>query len=562
MSDSNPISTRNAPIQTADVSKADPSTDLENGLCQIPSQKEGQVKNIIQVETVRGLKSRHTQMIAIGGAIGTGLFIGSGESLSIGGPLFLLLGYSLLTLLVFCIVTATTEFSSFLPVRGSSVAYFGHRFVSSSMGFALGWMYYYVFAITVPSEITAAALVIDYWPSPVNIAVWITIMLVVIAGLNCFPVKVYGETEFWFASIKVIGIIGLFIMALVITCGGGPNHKAIGFAYWHSPGATNEYIVSAASGRLVAFIATLRFSVYIFAFTPELLVITAGEMQNPRQNLPTAGRRFFIRLVIFYILGAFLIGLICPSNHNQLLGGSSDASASPWAIAAKDAGIKGLESVINVVILLSAWSAGNSWLYLATRTLYSMATLGTAPKIFKRCTASGVPYMSLGFTSLFSLLAYMNVSSSAATVFNWFVNLVNSGAYVSWVCVCVIYIRFRKATVAQGLDVAGLPYRSRLQPYAAYFAGCVIFLLLWLNGFTVFFSEQWDTSTFVTSYVGIPIFVIFYLGHRLYTGWGGPWLIPCEEVDLVTGIAEIVAAEVPASRRSGRWFESFRFLFA
>ncbi|GKZ70999.1 hypothetical protein AnigIFM50267_006673 [Aspergillus niger] len=194
-------------------------------------------------------------------------------------------------------------------------------------------------------------------------------------------------------------------MALVITCRGAPNHKVIGFAYWHNPGATNEYILSEISGRLVAFIATLRYSVYIFPFTPELLVITAGEMQPPRENLPTAGRR----------------------NNIHLLGSSSDASASPWAIAAKDAGIKGLDSVINVVILLSAWLAGNSWLYIATRTLYSMATRGTAPKIFKRCTASGVPYMSLAFTSLFCLLEYMNVSSSAATVSNWFVNLVNSG---------------------------------------------------------------------------------------------------------------------------------------
>ncbi|PYI00915.1 proline-specific permease [Aspergillus sclerotiicarbonarius CBS 121057] len=546
------------PSPKTDMIKADPASDVGNGMCL----EMGQVEDFIPVETARGLKSRHTQMIAIGGAIGTGLFIGSGEALSIGGPLFLLLGYSLLTALVFCIVTATTEFGSFLPVRGSSVAYFGHRFVSNSMGFALGWMYYYVFAITVPSEITAAALVIDYWPNPVNIGVWITIMLIVIVGLNCFPVKVYGETEFWFASIKVIGILGMFIMALVITCGGAPDHKVIGFAYWNNPGAVNEYIVGGASGRLVAFIATLRFSVYIFAFTPELLIITAGEMQSPRRNLPTAGRRFFIRLVIFYIIGAFLIGLICPSNNSQLLGSSSsDASASPWAIAAKDAGIKGLDSVINIVILLSAWSAGNSWLYLASRTLYSMADFGTAPQIFKRCTPSGVPYVSLGFTSLFSLLAYMNVSSSASTVFNWFVKLVNSGGYLSWVCVCIIYIRFRKATFAQELNVADLPYRSRFQPYAAYVAGSLLCLLLLLNGFTVFFPGHWDISTFITSYIGIPIFVFFFLGHKLFTERHTPWFIPSNEVDLTTGLPEILAAEVPASGSAGRWYKKLTLIF-
>ncbi|GLA09217.1 hypothetical protein AnigIFM60653_011296 [Aspergillus niger] len=327
-------------------------------------------------------------------------------------------------------------------------------------------------------------------------------------------------------------------MALVVTCGGAPNHKVIGFAYWHNHGATNDYILSGISGRLVAFIATLRFSVYIFAFTPELLVITAGEMQTPRENF----RRVF--------------------NNTHLLGSSSDASASPWAIAAKDAGIKSLDSVINVVILLSAWSAGNSWLYIATRTLYSMATVGTAPKIFKRCTASGVPYMSLAFTSLFCLLAYMNVNSSAATVFNWFVNLVNSGAYISWICVCIIYIRFRKATKAQRLDVAGLLYRSRFQPYGAYFAGSVIFLLLWLNEFTMFFPGQWDTSTFVTSYAGIPIFVVFYLGHKLFTGRDEAWLVLCEDVDLVTGLAEIFATEIPTSTRSKGWLDVIKVMSA
>ncbi|OJJ46806.1 hypothetical protein ASPZODRAFT_66291 [Penicilliopsis zonata CBS 506.65] len=540
-------------------SKLEKVDDLENEIGLVPSKSVGEVDNLTRVETKRGLKSRHSQMIALGGTIGTGFFLGSGQSLSLGGPLFLLLGYTLLTLLVLVIVKCTTEFTSYLPVPGSSVPYFALRFGSKSMGFALGWMYYYIFAITVPSEITAAGLVIEYWNTNVSIAVWITIMLVVIVGLNCFPVNVYGETEFWFASIKVFGILGLFVMALVITCGGAPDHKAIGFAYWHNPGPVNEYILTGARGRLVAFIATLRYSVFVFAFAPELLVITAGEMQNPRRNLPTAGRRFFIRLVVFYILGAFLMGLIVASNDSRLLGGSSDATASPWAIAAKNAGIKGLDSVINVVILLSAWSAGNSWLYLAVRTLYSMAHMGIAPKIFQRCTASGIPYYSLAFTSLFSLLAYMNVSSSTATVFNWFVNLINSGGYLSWVCVCVIYIRFRKASLAQEITDL-LPFRARFQPYITWVAGIILFLLLLLNGFTVFFPGHWSFSTFITSYIGIPLFLAFYFGHKIFFAWNEPWWIPPHEVDLQTGLQAIIDEEIPPSS-GGKWADRFRSLF-
>lgn len=216
--------------------------------------------------TQRGLKSRHAQMIALGGTIGTGLFVGSGQALQMGGPCFLLLAYVLMSLLVYGIVTATTEFSSYLPVRGSSVSYFGSRYVSSSLGFALGWMYFYIFAITVPAEITATSLVIEYWGIPVHVSVWITVSMVVIIGLNCFPVKVYGEAEFWFASLKVFGLIALLITALIIVCGGGPNGQALGLRYWHQPGPIKEYLVDDGSGRLCAFVGTLVFSVFAFAF--------------------------------------------------------------------------------------------------------------------------------------------------------------------------------------------------------------------------------------------------------------------------------------------------------
>ncbi|KAM0549220.1 hypothetical protein ACHAPJ_009530 [Fusarium lateritium] len=394
----------------------------------------GEVHDLEHSQTHRGLKSRHSQMIALGGTIGTGLFVGSGQALRLGGPLFFLLSYVIISVLVFGVVTASTEFSSYLPVPGSTVAYFGNRYFSRSMGFALGWMYWYICAVTVPAEITAASLVIDYWNPPVHVGVWIAIILVVIVGLNCFPVSVYGEVEFWFASIKVIGIIGLLLMALVITCGGGPQGKVIGFSYWRDPGAVNEYIQTGDSGRLIAFVSTITFSAFAFVFAPELLVITGGEMQNPRRNLPLAGRRYIWRLVIFYVLAAFFLGMVVPSDDEQLLGGGKGAGASPWAIAAKRNGIKGLDSVINVVILLSAWSAGNAWLYMASRSLYSMAVFGTAPKIFQRCTPSGIPYVAIGVSASVSLLAFMNVSSSSATVFNWFVNLINCSGFVSWIC--------------------------------------------------------------------------------------------------------------------------------
>lgn len=532
--------------------KSEFDPDLENPIHPVTSNAFGQCEavDIEHDTTQRGLKSRHAQMIALGGTIGTGLFVGSGQGLNMGGPISLVLSYLILTVLVYGIVTCTTEMSSYLPVPGSSVSYYANRFLSPSLGFALGWIYWYVFSITVPAEITAGALVIEYWNPPVHQAVWITLLMVVIVGLNCMPVKMYGETEFWFASLKVIGIMGLLVMAVVLILGGGPNHDRLGFRYWITPGPFNEYIVTGDSGRLVAFISVLTFSYFAFAFSPELLVVTGGEMQSPRYNLPIAGRRYFYRLIIFYILGAFAISLIVSSKDEALLGGGKGAGTSPWAIAAKNAGITGLDSVINAIILTSAWSAGNSYLFLASRALYSMSLTGKAPRIFSKCTASGIPYNALAGTAVFSLLSYLNCSSSAATVFNWFVNLINTGGYISWISICVIYVRFRKATEVQ--QIVDLPFRSALQPVMAYVCGFIFTLLLLLSGLKNFVGGNWNTSSFITSYVGIAIFAALYFGHKVLFGRNDPWAIPAERVDLISGLDAVLAAERPPVKEEGK----------
>lgn len=281
-------------------------------------------------------------------------------------------------------------------------------------------------------------------------------------SIQLLPVKYYGETKFWFASLKVFGIIGLLIMAVVLIFSGGPNHKLLGFHYCKHPGPANEYLVSGGSGRLAAFVGKVAFSIFAFAFAPELLVVTGGEIGSPRRNLPIAGKRYFWRLIFFYVAGSLAISMIVSSDDPLLLGGGSGAGASPWAIAAKRARIRVLDSVINAVMLTSTWSAGNSYLFLASRTLYSIPLVGNAPRIFARCTKSGIPYFATAASASFCLLAYLNVSDSGATVFNWFVDLINTGGYMDWILICLIYLRFRKATFVQG--ITDLPYRSRFQP--------------------------------------------------------------------------------------------------
>ena len=504
---------------------------------------EGQVLEVgLQPGTKRNIKSRHAQMIAIGGTIGTGFFLGTGQALHIGGPGFLVIAYALTSLLVYCIVTAVVEVSTYLPVSGASISYYCTRYVSSSLGFALGWLYVYSFGILVAYELTAASIVINFWPNSINIAVWITIMIVVIVGLNFCPVGVYAETEFWFAGIKVVMIIGLLLLSLIIMLGGAPDHDRLGFRYWRDLPAFKAYLVHGSGCRLTSFLYVWVFSGFSFYFGPELMVFTSGEMRNPRKNLPTASRRFFLRLMIFYVLGTLAIGVTCQANATGLTTGAGNANASPWVIAIQNAGIHALPSIINAGILTSAWSAGNSYLYMSSRSLYSLAVAGNAPKIFTRCNRWGLPYYAVLASSLFAPLAYLDCSTQAGVVFNWFISLTNTAGYLSWIFCCILYLRFRKACDAQGVNP---PFRSRLQPYASWVALSTFTFLLLINGFTVFYSGEFTVSGFFTAYVGILLFLILYFGHKFLVAAERTkaWVHNSESVDLVSGVAEVEADE-------------------
>lgn len=207
-------------------------------------------------------------------------------------------------------------------------------------------------------------------------------------------------------------MIGLLILSVVLFFGGGPTHDRLGFRYWQDPGAGHAYIRPGNVGRFISFWETLVLCVFPFTFAVELLVVTGGEMESPRRNLPIAAKRFFYRLVIFYVLSAFAIGVTCPSDDARLTNGGSGAAASPFVVAIANAGIKTLPGLVNAVILISAWSSGNSFLYISSRALYSLAVQGSAPRIFKSCNRWGVPYMAVSASSLFCGLAYLNAASS------------------------------------------------------------------------------------------------------------------------------------------------------
>lgn len=507
-------------------------------------QNEHEQRNVGTLD--RRLKSRHVQFLALSGAIGTGLFVGSGQALSLAGPLSTFLAYLITGFNLYAVINSLGEMATYLPLPGA-VPVFAARFVDPALGFTLGWNYWYQFAIGVPIEISASAVVISYWPNSVPNAVWITILFIPMVVVNLFPVRIYGEAEFVFGTIKLTTIVGLILLMFIITLGGAPNHDRIGFRYWDDPGPMLEYLKDGSLGRFLAFWKVFIQATFSYGGS-EMVVVAAGEAENPRRNIPKAVRRVFWRIAIFYVLAIFLVSMCVSAEDPRLLNAISSsapgAAASPFVIAITNGGIPALPSIINAVILSSAWSAGNAFFYASTRILYATALDHRAPA-FLRYEKFGVPYACVGATTLLSLLVYLNVSESSAEVFFWISNLSAVSTLIVWASVCITYLRFYYGLKHNGISRSTLPYKSPLQPFLAYFAVCFCTVVAFFNGFDAFFPGRFSAKTFIPPYIDIPIFAGLFLGYKLVKRTK---FVKLSDMDLWSGKAEI-------DRLEGTWPE-------
>lgn len=282
------------------------------------------------------------------------------------------------------------EMATWLPLPGA-IPQFCARYVDGAMGFAVGWNNWYNSAITLCAEISAAAVVIQFWngAKDINVASWISIIIVLVICLNIFAVGIYGEAEFCFASIKIITIVGLIIFAFIIDLGGGPTRDRLGFRYWNNPGAMKEFKGTGDKGRFLGFFNVLVNAAFSYGGV-EMVAVAAGEAENPRYNIPKAVRRVFWRILFFYVLGSLAIGVLVPYNDDRLLNaienGEPGGAASPWVIAVYRAAVPVLPSIINAVILTSATSSANAFLFTGSRYLYALAQNGQAPRVLLTCS--------------------------------------------------------------------------------------------------------------------------------------------------------------------------------
>lgn len=246
--------------------------------------------------------------------------------------------------------------------------------------------------------------------------------------LNVFAVRWYGESEFWLALSKVLLSIGLILFTFITMVGGNPIKDRFGFRFWNEPGAFAEYYKEGSLGRWLGFLACLIQASFTIA-GPDYISMAAGESINPRGNLPKAYNGMFYRLTTFFILGALCVGILVPYNDKTMSdafdNGAPGAAASPYVIAMDRLGIPVLPHIVNAMILLAVFSAGNSYVYCASRTLFGLALDGKAPRIFARCTKAGVPVYCVGAVLLIALISFLQVSNSASVVLDWIVSLVS-----------------------------------------------------------------------------------------------------------------------------------------
>ncbi|KAL8670739.1 MAG: hypothetical protein Q9168_004746 [Polycauliona sp. 1 TL-2023] len=496
-------------------------------------------------ELSRELKGRHMQMIAIGGSIGAGLFVGSGGALYTGGPGSLLLGFLIIGAMMLFTVQALGELAVLFPVNGAFFFY-AVRFIDPAWGFAMGWEYALSWLVILPFEITAAGLTISYWRDDLNIGIWVAVFLFLLILVQFFAVRGYGEVEFALGIIKVVAVIGFIFLGIIINCGGVPsdNRGYIGAKYWHkatiidSTGTpqTREAFKNGFKGFCSVFVT----AAFAFAGT-ELVGLAAAEAKDPRKTLPKATKQVFWRIAIFYILSLFILGLILPSNSEDLLGASgANTKASPFVLAIKAAGIAGLPSVFNAVITLSVMSVANSATFASSRTLQALALNRMAPPVLKYVDAQGRPLYCIILQLLFGLLAFINEADVGTQVFTWLLSLSALNNLFVWASICLSHIRFRSGWLAQGHTLEELPFKAQFGVTGSYIGFFLNMIALLATFYVSLFpiGSPPDAKAFFTTWLSLPIAIALYAGWKIKTRGGPGLFVRAHQMDVVTGMRE------------------------
>lgn len=468
----------------------------------------------------RKLGARHLNMIAIGGSIGTGLFLASGATIANAGPGGALLAYALIGIMIYFLMTSLGELATHNPTSGAFFTY-GSKYVEGGFGFALGWNYWYNWAITVAFELVAVQFIMKFWFPDIPGFYWSALFLTVVFAINALTVKGFGESEFFFSLVKVLAIIIFIIIGLVMIAKIMMTPDVATFGNWSKGEAPFVGGLSALIG--VAMIAGFSFQ------GTEMVGVAAGESKDPQKTIPIAIKQIFWRILLFYIVCIFIIGTLIAYDDPRLLqaAATDDVALSPFTLLYEQAGFAFAASVMNAVILTAILSAGNSGMYSSTRMLFDMARKGSAPKAFARLDPRGVPMNALYATTAIAALCFLTTFIGEEQVFNWLLNMSGMCGFIVWLGIAVSHYRFRKGYLAQGYKLEDLAYRAKFFPFAPWFAFTLCAIVVLGQNYQAVLDGEW--LAVLSTYIGILLFLAIWLGYK----WKYKTkLIPYQQMDV------------------------------
>ncbi|SDP04026.1 amino acid permease [Pseudomonas jinjuensis] len=446
------------------------------------------VHHLHEGELKRGLRNRHIQLIALGGAIGTGLFLGSAGVLQSAGP-SMILGYAIGGLIAFLIMRQLGEMIVEEPVAGS-FSHFAHKYWGGFAGFMSGWNYWVLYILVGMSELTAVGKYIHFWWPDVPTWVTAAVFFVLINAINLFNVKAFGETEFWFAIIKVAAIIGMIVLGIFLLVSGKGGPQASVSNLWTHGG----FFPNGITG-LVMVLAIIMFS---FGGL-ELVGITAAEAAEPKKVIPKAVNQVIYRILIFYIGAlAVLLSLYPWDALLQSIDSAGDPySGSPFVKVFSLLGSDVAANVLNFVVLTAALSVYNSCVYCNSRMLYGLAEQGDAPRAFAKVDDRGVPLLAIGVSAFITLACVVVNYVIPHQALELLMSLVVAALVINWAMISLAHLKFRKAKQAEGVVPT---FRSLWYPFSNYL--CLAFVVFILG--TMLMIPGIDVSVYA-----IPVWIVF-----------------------------------------------------
>lgn len=462
-------------------------------------------------QLAKGISRRHLTLMALVTGVGTGLLVGSGKSLHNAGPLFLIVGYAIVGSFLYPTLQAAGEMAVNYSELSGGYNNYPRKFIDESIAFAVTWNYCIQWLSVIALELVTASITIKYWNSSINSDVWVAIFFVLIVFINFVGAKGYGEGEFVFGCLKLCMITGFIIMAIVVDVGGGPEKKFIGGKFWHNPGFYTNF-----KGLCSVFV-TGAFSLG----QSEFVALSAAEQPNPRVAIPAACKLIFWRVLVLFLGSLTMVGLLVPYNSDQLMGSQGGGShASPFVIAAALHGVKVVPHIINTVILFSVVSVASSALYSSSRTLQSLAEQGFAPSYFNYIDRQGRPFRALCICTFFGLFSFIAAYKKQETVFNWLLAISGLSQVFTWTAICVSHIRFRYALKYNGISTDALGYKASTGVIGSVYATVILMLILvaqfWIALYPIGAPKP-DAENFFQNYLGACVFILFYVGHKVYT---------------------------------------------